>query len=121
MATSDRKTVPYKFDSFRELTEDFGRREGVALVFSAEGGDICKVSYKELADRIWKRTAELDGKGPGTDVVIAAPTVDSIVEIFAEVVACRCIIMADPMMPADALNEAAAAADRFICDVTEWR
>lgn len=110
-----------RYDSFRELTEAFATRDGAALVFTAEDGSIGSVSYRELADRIMSRAGELAGKGPGTDAVIAAPTVDSVVEIFASAVACRCIIMADPMMPEQVIKEAVAGANKYVCDVTERR
>lgn len=83
-----------RYGSFRELTEAFATRDGTALVFTAEDGSIGSVSYRELAERIMSRAGVLAGKGPGTDAVIAAPTVDSVIEIFASAVACRCIIMA---------------------------
>jgi acyl-CoA synthetase (AMP-forming)/AMP-acid ligase II len=108
-----------KFRSFIELTEDFATRDKIALIFSDEDGNMGSISYAELADRIKKRAAEISEKGSGTDCVYATPDVDAIVEIFAEVYARRCIIMADPMMPEQVLKEAVAGANRYICEVTE--
>jgi long-subunit acyl-CoA synthetase (AMP-forming) len=108
-----------KFRSFIELTEDFATRDKIALIFSDEDGNKGSISYAELADRIKRRAAEISEKGSGTDYVYATPDVDAIVEIFAEVYARRCIIMADPMMPEQVLKEAVAGANRCICEVTE--
>ena len=108
-----------KFRSFIELTEDFATRDKIALIFSDEDGNKGSISYAELADRIKRRAAEISEKGSGTDYVYATPDVDAIVEIFAEVYARRCIIMADPMMPEQVLKEAVAGANRYICEVTE--
>ncbi len=83
-----------KYNSFIELTEAFAGREGTALEYLAEDGNIGSVSYKELAEKIRKRAAFYATKGPGTDYVYAKPEPDAVVEIFAAVYAKRCIIMA---------------------------
>ena len=108
-----------KFNTFTELTEDFARRDGTALEFTGPDGSVCNVSYRELADMIFRRAEELRQRGSGTDIVCTSIDVESVVEVFASAVACRCILMSDARMPEKVLNEAAAAADRLICDVTE--
>ena len=108
-----------QFKSFTELTEDFARREGTALEFTGPEGSVCSVSYKELADMIFRRAEELRRQGSGTDIVCTSIDVGSVVEVFASAVACRCILMSDSRMPDKVLAEAAAAADRLICNVTE--
>ena len=82
-----------KYNSFIELTEAFAGREGTALEYLAEDGNIGSVSYKELAEKIKERAAFYATKGPGTDYVYAKPEPDAVVEIFAAVYAKRCIIM----------------------------
>lgn len=118
---SGKAQIVTKYNSFRELTEAFALRDGTALIYSDGEGNVCELSYKELADRIMKRAAELAQKGSGTDSVYAEPDPDTIVEIFASAVACRCIIMADPMMPDKVIEEAVAGADTYVCEVTEQR
>lgn len=108
-----------KYNTFSELTGAFACREGTALEYAAEDGSICRISYKELADRIVKRAEELETKGPGTDSIYAVANAESVIEIFASVYAKRCILMADPLMPEKVLEEAVAGANRFICERTE--
>ena len=109
-----------QFKSFTELTEDFARRDGTALEFTGPDGSVCCVSYKELADMIFRRAEELRQKGSGTDIVCTSIDVESVVEVFASAVACRCILMSDARMPEKVLDEAAAAADRLICYILHW-
>lgn len=108
-----------RYDSFTELTQAFALREGTAIEYFDEDGLKVSVSYPELAVRIMMRADELSVKGSGTDIVYATHSIDSIVELFASAVACRCILVSDPMMPEKVLSEAAEAADRLICNVTE--
>ena len=60
-----------KYNSFIELTEAFAGREGTALEYLTEDGNIGSVSYKELAEKIKGRAAFYATKGPGTDYVYA--------------------------------------------------
>ncbi len=108
-----------RYNSFTELTGEFARREGTALEYICKDGSTGSMSYAELAERIFRRAGELSEKGSGTDIVYATRDPDSVIEIFASAVACRCILMSDPMMPEKVLREAAAGADKFICDITD--
>ena len=110
-----RVIVMKKYGSFLELTQAFAEREGTALLYTDEDGDICSVSYRELAEMIMMRTELARQRGPGTSIIYAAPDPDTIARIFATVMGGRCVIMASPMMPDKVLEEAQEATDRLIC------
>ena len=107
-----------RYESFTELTRSFALREGTALEFLDEDGMLVKVSYPELSVRIMKRADEFFKKGSGTDTVYATHDLDSVVDLFASAVACRCILVSNPMMPDKVLEEANEGAVRLICDAT---
>ena len=82
-----------KYESFLELTQAFAEREGTALLYTDEDGDICSVSYRELAEMIMMRTELARQRGPGTSIIYAAPDPDTIARIFATVMGGRCVML----------------------------
>ncbi|MBQ6389309.1 MAG: acyl--CoA ligase [Mogibacterium sp.] len=99
-----------RYTSFEELTDDFLNREGIAVRYAGEDDEIVEVSYPELAAMIFSRTDELRAECADVEVIRAAQTIDTVVDIFAHVIAGCDVVMADPMVPQDAVDRTMIAA-----------
>ena len=99
-----------KFSSFEELVLDFRRRDLIALRYADDADDIHDISYAELAEMIFSETERIKAKHGDVEVVRDEQSPETIVSIFAHVMAGCDIIMADPMVPDDAVSRASAAA-----------
>ena len=100
-----------RFTSFEELVNDFATREGTALLYAVGGDLISRISYKELADAIRSETLHVKAECSSVEVVRDEHTPDSLVNIFAHVIAGCDIILADPAVPEMFTAKAALAAD----------
>lgn len=99
-----------KFSSFEELVLDFKKRDLVALRYADDEDNIHEFSYAELAEMIISETERIKAKHGDIEVVRDEQSPETIVSIFAHVMADCDIIMADPMVPDDAVSKASAAA-----------
>ena len=99
-----------KFSSFEELVLDFKKRDLIALKFADDEDNIHEISYAELAEMIISETERIKAKHGDIEVVRDEQSPETIVSIFAHVMAGCDIIMADPMVPDDAVSKAFAAA-----------
>ena len=99
-----------KFSSFEELVLDFKKRDLIALKFADDEDNIHEISYAELAEMIISETERIKAKNGDIEVVRDEQSPETIVSIFAHVMAGCDIIMADPMVPDDAVSKASAAA-----------
>ena len=99
-----------KFSSFEELVLDFKKRDLIALKFADDEDNIHEISYAELAEMIISEMERIKAKHGDIEVVRDEQSPETIVSIFAHVMAGCDIIMADPMVPDDAVSKASAAA-----------
>lgn len=100
-----------KFSSFAELTDDFKSRDGIAVRCADEEDVIRDISYKELAEMILAEVPVVKAEPGGVKVIVDEQSPETLVSIFANVIAGRDIILADPMIPGELTAQAAAAAD----------
>lgn len=100
-----------KFSSFEELVADFRARDGIALRYSDNNKDIREISYPKLADMIISEMYHIKAENSSVEVIIDDKTPDTIINIFAHVMAGCDILIADPLMPADFTGQAAEAAE----------
>ena len=106
-----------RFYSFLELIEDFETRESAAFAYAAgaagededEDAPEQELSYRELAAMIRARADQVRAAGTVVDVISVTNSVESVVRIFADVIAGCTVIMSDPMIPAAATDPVAAA------------
>ena len=99
-----------KFSSFEELVSDFRNRDLVALRYADDEDEIHDISYAELAEMIFSETERIKGEHGDIEVVRDEQSPETIVSIFAHVMAGCDIIIADPMVPDDVVSRASAAA-----------
>ena len=110
------QSIYRKFPSFEELVNDFRTRDSIALLCGDFEGNTSEVSYKDLAEMIITESYHVKAECSDVEVVKYEQTVDSLVDIFAHVLAGCDVIIADPRVP-DGFNEfayKAAQADRNI-------
>ena len=88
-----------KYTDFAELVSAFSMRSGAALRYADESDSIHEISYAELADMIRSEILQLKAECANVEAVIAEQTPESVVSIFAHVMAGCDIIVADPMVP----------------------
>lgn len=107
-----------KFISFEELVNDFKDRTGVAIKYvpvSDEDADedaiIRDVTYAELADMIAAEEAHVRAVCSSVEVIHTTQTLETIVSIFAHVIAGCDVILADPMIPEEYTDRALIAAE----------
>ncbi|MBQ6622553.1 MAG: AMP-binding protein [Mogibacterium sp.] len=95
-----------RYSDFKELIRSFRHRSGAALEFAEEGGEISRIFYPELAERILNRSRELEGF-PAVRILPAEQTPETVIDIFAEVIAGHDLILCDPMLETDWAEAAA--------------
>ena len=98
-----------KFSSFEELVNDFLTRDGIAIRCGDMEGNTSEVSYRDFADMIISESFLVKAECSSVEVVRYEQTVDSLVDIFAHVLAGCDVIIADPRVP-EGFNEFAAEA-----------
>ena len=93
-----------KFSSFEELVNDFLTRDGIAIRCGDMEGNTSEVSYRDFADMIISESFLVKAECSSVEVVRYEQTVDSLVDIFAHVLAGCDVIIADPRVP-EGFNE----------------
>ena len=101
--------MPKQFSSFEELVNDFSSRDGIAIRGGDMDGNTGEVSYKELAEMIISESFHVKAECSTVEVVRYEQNVESLVDIFAHVIAGCDVIIADPRVP-EGFNEMAAEA-----------
>ena len=99
-----------KFTSFEELVSDFKGRSGVALRYADEEDAIHEISWQDLAKRILSEMLHVKAGCSSVEVIRDEGTPESLISIFAHVMAGCDIILADPMVPEAFTDRALAAA-----------
>lgn len=100
-----------KYTNFTDLVSGFAGREGIALRYADEGDNIHDISYAELGAMIISEMHHLKAECANVEVVNAEQTPESIVDLFAHVMAGCDIIVSDPMVPEELTGMAAEAAE----------
>ena len=101
--------MPKLFSSFEELINDFSSRDGIALRYGDMEGATGEISYKELGEMITSEVFHVKAACSSVEVVRYEQNVESLVDIFAHVIAGCDVIIADPRVP-EGFNEMAAEA-----------
>jgi long-subunit acyl-CoA synthetase (AMP-forming) len=99
-----------KFSSFKELVSDFQKRDLIALRYADDEDNLHDITYAALAEMIFAETERIKAGHSDVEVVRDEQSPETIVSIFAHVMAGCDIIIADPMVPDDAVSKADAAA-----------
>ncbi len=100
-----------KFSSFEELVTEMSSRDTAAIRCAGENGEIRDISYKELADMIRAELLHVKAQCSTVEVIRDEQTPETLVSIFAYVIAGCDIIVADPLVPEEITDNAAAAAE----------
>lgn len=98
-----------KYSSFEELVTDFLARDGIAIRCGNMEGETSEVSYRDFGEMIISESFHVKAECSSVEVVRYEQTVDSLVDIFAYVLAGCDVIIADPRVP-EGFNEYAAEA-----------
>ena len=98
-----------KYSSFEELVTAFLARDNVAIRCGDMDGVTSEVTYKEFAEMIISETYHVKAECSSVEVVRYEQNVESLVDIFAHVIAGCDVIIADPRVP-EGFNEMAAEA-----------
>ena len=101
-----------RFNSFEGLVEDFKTRDAAAIRYEAEDGSVRDISYKELAQRISSEIFHVKAACSTVEVIRYELDPDSLVDIFAHVIAGCDIIIADSRMPEEYNELAMEAAEK---------
>ena len=100
-----------KYSSFKELVDDFELRDGIAVLYADEDDVLHEISYKDLAAMIRSEVFHIKAECRSVEVVLDEKTPESLVNIFAHVIAGCDIILADPSVPEIFTIKAAGAAE----------
>ena len=100
-----------KFSSFEELVNDFLTRDGTAIRCGDMEGETSEVSYRDFGEMIISESFHVKAECSTVEVVRYEQTVDSLVDIFAHVLAGCDVIIADPRVPEGFSEFAATAAE----------
>ena len=98
------QSIYRKFPSFEALVNDFMTRDGIAIRCGDMEGNTSEVSYKDFAEMIISESFHVKAECSSVEVVRYEQTVDSLVDIFAHVLAGCDVIIADPRVP-EGFNE----------------
>lgn len=101
-----------RFESFRSLVDDFLERDAPAIRYEAEGGEVRDISYKELGRMISSEVLHVKAACSTVEVIPYEMDPESLVDIFAHVIAGCDIIIADSRMPEDYSTHAAETAEK---------
>jgi len=105
-----------RFESFESLIDDFKERDSVAIRYETKDGEVRDISYKELGETISSEVLYVKAACSTVEVIRYELDPDSLVDIFAHVIAGCDIIIADSRMPEEYNLLAAEAAEeaRFV-------
>ena len=101
--------MPKQFSSFEELVNDFSSRSNIAIRCGDMDGKTSEVSYKDLSEMIISESFHVKAECSSVEVVRYEQNIESLVDIFAHVIAGCDVIIADPRVP-EGFNEMAAEA-----------
>lgn len=99
-----------KFSSFEELVSDMSTRDGVAIRYAGEDDIVRDISYSGFAEMTREETLRVKAECSGVEVIRDEQDPETLVNIFAHVMAGCDIIVADPMIPEEITARAAKAA-----------
>ena len=88
-----------KFSSFEELVNDFLSRDGIAVRYADEDNVIRDISYREFAKLILSEALHVKAECSSVEVIRDEQTPETLVNIFAHVMASCDILVADPLVP----------------------
>ena len=100
-----------KYQSFEELINDFLQRDGIALSCCDSDGNVLNVPYKELGEMIVSESFHVRAACSTVEVIRYEQNVDSIVDIFAHVIAGCDVIIADPRVSESFFTYASSIAE----------
>lgn len=100
-----------KYNSFEELVTAFKDRKGIALRYTEDGKNITEITYTALADMIISEMYHVKAECSTVEVLNTEHTPESIVEIFANVMAGCDIVMSNIAVPAEYAERASEAAE----------
>lgn len=100
-----------KFSTFEELVNDFMTRDGIAVRYADSSRNICEISYPELGRMIISEMHHVKAENSSVEVIYEDRTPDTIVNIFAHVMAGCDIIIAGPLAPESFTLSAAKKAE----------
>lgn len=100
-----------KFSSFEELVSDMSTRDGVAIRYAGENDIVRDISYSGFAEMIREETLRVKAECSGVEVIRDEQDPETLVNIFAHVMAGCDIIVADPMIPEEITARASKAAE----------
>lgn len=105
-----------RFESFESLIDDFKARDSVAIRYETKDGEVRDISYKELGQTISSEVLHVKAACSTVEVIRYELDPESLVDIFAHVIAGCDIIIADSRMPEEYNEIAAIAAEeaRFV-------
>lgn len=99
-----------RFASFEELMNAFREREGAAIKYAVDD-EIKNVTYPELAEMIANEILHVKAACSSVEVIRTEQTLETIIQIFAHVIAGCDVIMADPMIPDEFTDRALMVAE----------
>ena len=88
-----------RFESFESLIDDFKERDSVAIRYETKDGEVRDISYKELGETISSEVLYVKAACSTVEVIRYELDPNSLVDIFAHVIAGCDIIIADSRMP----------------------
>ncbi len=105
-----------RYESFESLVDGFRERNAAAVRYETKDGEVREISYKELGQMISSETLHVKAACSTVEVIRYDLDPESLVDIFAHVIAGCDIIIADSRMPEEYNELAAAAAEeaRFV-------
>lgn len=101
--------MPKQYASFEELVNSFYYRKGIAIRCGDMAGAVSETSYTEFAEMIISESFHVKAECSTVEVVRYEQNIESLVDIFAHVIAGCDVIIADPRVP-EGFNELAAEA-----------
>lgn len=100
-----------KFSSFEELVKEMSLRDSAAIRYAGEDEVIREISCKEFAEMIEAECFSVKAECSSVEVIRDEQTPETLVSIFAHVIAGCDIILADPLVPEEYTDKALAAAE----------
>lgn len=100
-----------KYTSFEELVASFKERDGIALKCTEDGKITQEISYSALADMIISEMYHVKAECSTVEVLNTERTPESLVDIFAHVMAGCDVVMSNAAVPTDYADRVSEAAE----------